>query len=138
MVSYKKNIFKRVYTFFDKVEDKVRAHLSRSPIFYAFIGAFSILILWKGIWETLDRFLPWLTGPYLILISIVILLLTGLFVSSFIGDAVIISGLKKEKKITEREIEEIEKESQTLEHIEEQLKNIEAELHIQNEQKLDK
>lgn len=49
------------------------------------------------------------SGPVSLVASIVFLLATGLFVSVFIGEKIIISGLKKEKKIfdkTEQEIRE--------------------------------
>jgi len=36
---------------------------------------------------------------------------TGLFVSFFVGDRIILSGLKHEKKLEEKAIEEIEKEN---------------------------
>jgi hypothetical protein len=51
--------------------------------------------------------LPWWDGPLSILVGTVLLLVVGLFVSSFIGNEIIISGLKKEKKIVEKTEEEI-------------------------------
>jgi septal ring factor EnvC (AmiA/AmiB activator) len=36
--------------------------------------------------------------------------MTGLFVSSFIGERIVISGLKKEKKVTDKTEEEVKKE----------------------------
>ena len=38
-----------------------------------------------------------MTGPVSLLLSVVILLITGLFVSFFIGDDIIIAGIKREK-----------------------------------------
>ncbi len=64
-----------------------------------------------------------------------ILLLTGVFVSAFIGNRLIISGLSGEKKLAEKTEEEIETEEgqirelqSTLNRVEEKITAIEAEL----------
>jgi uncharacterized protein YneF (UPF0154 family) len=49
-----------------------------------------------------------------IVISVIILLATGLFVSFFIGDRIILSGLKHEKKIEEKTETEIREEETIL------------------------
>ncbi|MCU0679983.1 MAG: hypothetical protein MUF50_01600 [Planctomycetes bacterium] len=118
--------FKKIYNFGDWLEDKVRGKLSHYPIIYAFIGGMGIIIFWRGIWHTFDyimelffatgvslastsdAYLPWWDGPLSILIGVILLLLTGLFVTSFIGNEIIISGLKQEKKIAEKTKDEIE------------------------------
>ena len=112
----KKNLWHRTYNYFDKFEDGIRGYLSRRPILYTFIGGVAIVLFWRGIWHTADLF-PWLTGPVSILISVVILLATGLFVSYFVGDMIIISGLNKEKKTTEKNEEEIHNELEKEEHV---------------------
>lgn len=43
-------------------------------------------------------------------LSVAVLLGSGLFVSFFIGDRIILSGLKREKKLEEKTKEEVEKE----------------------------
>jgi hypothetical protein len=48
--------------------------------------------------------------PVSLVWATIILLITGLFVSGFIGERIIISGLKKEKKATDKTEEEIGKE----------------------------
>jgi uncharacterized coiled-coil protein SlyX len=112
----KKNLWHRTYNYFDKFEDGIRGYLSRRPILYTFIGGVAIVLFWRGIWHTADLF-PWLTGPVSILISVVILLATGLFVSEFVDDMIIISGLNKEKKTTEKNEEEIHNELEKEEHV---------------------
>lgn len=119
------NIFKRLYQFGDKLEDKVRGRLSHYPLIYAFIGGAGVIIFWRGIWHTVDYLmefftvedlvsstslsnLPWWDGPLSIFFGAVLLLMTGLFVGSFIGTEIVISGLKGEKKITEKTEEEVE------------------------------
>ncbi len=59
---------------------------------------------------TADLF-PFLTGPVSIIISVGTLLLTGLFISFFVGDAIIMSGIKGEKKLVEKAESEIEEEA---------------------------
>ncbi len=121
-------MLKPIIRFFDHLEDKVRSRLSRRPILYTFIGGVAIVLFWKGVWETAELF-PFLYGPYAIIISVVILLITGLFVSFFIGDRIILSGIKKEKKLVEKTEVEIEAEEDILEDIQSDVTRIEKEIH---------
>ncbi len=122
-----KNILKRIFVFFDKLEDRVRTFLSHRPILYTCVGGIGVVLFWRGIWHTADMF-PFLTGPMSLAISVIILLLSGLFVSYFVGDMIIISGLKKEKKIFERTEEEVKDEGQEMELIDMRLSSIEKNL----------
>lgn len=109
---------KAVIKFFDKIEDRVRVRLSHRAIFYAFVGGAATLLFWRGAWRTFDAieglggiFAVILSPVVSLILSVIILLMTGLFVSVFIGERIIISGLKQEKKIfdkTESEIKEEE------------------------------
>ena len=74
---------KDFFHFFDKLEDHIRAVLSRHNILYAFIGGVAIVLFWRGVWMTADM-IPFLTGPMSIFISVVVLLGTRLFFSFFI------------------------------------------------------
>jgi len=121
-------MFKSLVRFFDKLEDRVRSKLSHRSIVYAFIGGAAHVIFWRGIWITCDKIRDYGWGgiwsnsnvegfwgwffyePVALIWATLILLLTGLFVSGFIGERIIISGLKKEKKVTDRTEEEIQKE----------------------------
>ena len=94
-------MLKKLINFFDKLEDKVRIRLSHYPILYALVGAVGIVLVWKGVWESAEHF-PILYGPASILLGTAILLVTGLMVSFFIGDTIIISGFKKEKKLVDK------------------------------------
>ncbi len=116
----KKNIFLRIFRFFDKLEDRVRGYLSKRPILYTVIGGTAMVLFWRGVWHTADMF-PFLTGPVSIIISVAILLVTGLFVSYFVGDMIIISGLKKDKKLSEKTEGELRREEKVMERIEEKL-----------------
>lgn len=136
-----KSLYERIDHFFDKLEDRVRAHLSKRPILYTFIAGFGIVLFWRGVWHTADIVEAqggiWATlfsGPGSIVISVIILLATGLFVSFFVGDVIIMSGLRKEKKFVEKAQEEIEKESKDIKEMEGVLKKLEKEVeHIHKE-----
>ena len=72
--------------------------------------------------------IPFLTGPVSVLVSVAILLAMGLFVSFFIGDSIIISGLQKEKRLDEKIASEVKTELDVLNNIEKRLNDIEKEL----------
>lgn len=117
-------IVKKTVKFFDKLEDKVRTRLSKWPIVYTFIGGAAVVLFWRGIWMTADQF-AFLTGPVSIILSSVILLITGVFVSAFITDRIILSGVKQEKKLVEKTEEEIKEEKDILGDLHVQLINLE-------------
>ena len=111
-------MFKKIFTFFDKLEDRTREYLSKRPILYTLIGGVAIVLFWRGVWHTADILAArggWLGvifyEPVNLVITAVILLATGLFVSYFIGDTILLSGLKHQKKVadkTEKETREEE------------------------------
>lgn len=96
---------KKIIHFFDKFEDKVRAVLSRHPVLYAMIGSIGIILLWRGIWGLADEY--GMSSGASIIVGTIILLVTGLFVSFFVGEQIIISGINEEKRIDEATEEEI-------------------------------
>ncbi len=120
---------KRIVSFFDKMEDYVRINLSHSPIIYAFVGAVGIILLWKGVWEVAEL-VPGLHGVGSIVMGVIILLVSGLLVSFFIGDSIIMSGFKREKKLVERSEKEIlEAEKNQTQEIISKLNHMEEDLH---------
>ena len=132
-------MIRKVIHFFDKLEDYVRGALSHFPILYAFVGGVGIVLFWKGVWETAELF-PSLFGPGSIVLSVTILLMIGLFVSSFIGNEILISGLKSQKKTSEKTEEEIQMEEndtikilKKVEKMEKDITDIKKMLHIHNE-----
>ncbi len=135
-------MIKKVVRFFDRLEDRVRGKLSHYPIVYAFIGGIGVVLFWRGVWHTADIASHYLInspsiltshdmidGPLSFIVGTIILLMTGIFVSAFVGNKLIISGLVGEKKLTEKQEDEIETE-------EDQIKNLQTTLH-RLEQKLD-
>lgn len=115
---------KDILHYFDKLEDRVRIALSHRPIPYALIGGVGIVLFWKGVWETAEYF-PILHGPGSVISGVVILLVSGLLVASFIGDSILISGLKHEKKLVEKAESEVRAETDIEKHIIEELEVIE-------------
>lgn len=134
-MKHEQTFLKRTDTFFDKLEDKVRARLSRHPILYTFIGGFGIVLFWRGVWHTGDMLeaqggaLGYIfSGPGSIILSVVVLLMTGLFVSFFVGDVIILSGLKHEKKMAEKNEVELAKEEVSISHIEQDMLRLESKI----------
>lgn len=126
-------IINQIVKFFDKLEDKIRGRLSHNPILYAIIGGIGIVLFWRGVWHVADDID--LGSVISLVIGTAILLLTGIFVSAFVGNRLIISGLAGEKKLSEKEEAEIEtEESQikniqnTLDRVEKKIENLETEI----------
>ncbi len=124
-------IFKSVANYFDKLEDRVRIKLSHRSIMYAFIGGIATVLFWRGIWHTGDilmnegGFWGWFFyEPITIVWTSVILLMTGLFVSVFIGERIIISGLKNEKKVSDKTEKEVDKEEDEIRDMESKINRI--------------
>jgi hypothetical protein len=122
---------KKIIHFFDKLEDKVRTRLSHRSIFYAFLGGTFTIIFWRGIWHTADILEAkggiWayiFYEPNTIVWTLALLLLTGLFVSIMIGDRIILSGLKHEKKVEEKTEEEVKQEEKDIKSLRNQMVQI--------------
>lgn len=120
-------MIRKVIHFFDKLEDHIRGSLSHFPILYAFVSGVGVVLFWKGVWETAELF-PSLFGPGSILLSVIILLITGVFVSSFIGNEILISGLKSQKKIAEKTEEEVKIEESDITKIYKRTEKIEKDI----------
>lgn len=119
-------LIKNIVKFFDKLEDKVRGALSHYPIIYGFLGGVGVVLFWRGVWHTSDELN--LGSIESIILGSVILLITGVFVSTFIGNKVIISGLLGGKKLSEKEEAEIKEEARDIENIQESLEKVEEKI----------
>lgn len=125
-------MLKKILKFFDKLEDKTRGKLSHYPVLYAILGGIGIVLFWRGVWHIADDIN--LSSGISLIVGTVILLTTGVFVSTFIGSRLIISGLIGEKKITEKEEAEIETEEIQLKNLQKTLNRLEKKLeHIDQE-----
>ncbi len=111
-------MIKHIIKELDRLEDHVRHWLSKRPLVYALVAGVGVVLFWRGVWDLAGLII----GPLVsLLISIVIMLITGTFVSFFIGDQIIISGMKAEKRVDEKTEEEIRKEEGEIAHLDEDM-----------------
>ena len=120
---------------YDHLEGRIRRVLSHHPIPYSLIGGVAIVFFWEGVARITDS-ISWLQGLsggiILVVVSVVVLLITGIFVSFFIGDSIIISGVRGEKKIIDKTEEELEEELGEMKRIERKIDEIESKVdHIE-------
>ena len=119
-------MIKDVIQFFDKLEKKIRGKLSHYPVVYALIGGIGVILFWRGVWHTADDMsVSSITSA---IIGFIILVVTGVFVSAFIGNRLIISGLVGEKKLSEKEEGELETEETQLKNLQNTLSRLEKKL----------
>lgn len=117
-------MWKRILKFFDKLEDRVRGKLSHYPIFYGFLGGIGVVLFWRGVWYVSDELN--IGSIASIALGSLLLLITGVFVSAFIGNRLIISGLKGEEKLNEKEEAEIALEEAQIKDIQDILNKVET------------
>lgn len=117
-----KNLIKLI----NHLKIKVRHQLSHWPILYAFIGSIGVVLIWRGVWMIADEMR--MPGLVSLLLGVLISMSAGLFVSFFVGDSIIITGIKREKRIDEKTESEIKKEEVTLNEIKKDLRDIKKEI----------
>ncbi|MFA6274416.1 MAG: hypothetical protein WC662_04615 [Candidatus Paceibacterota bacterium] len=118
---------------FLKIESKARSYFEHFPFLHAFLAGVGVILFWRGVWEVADA---WgIHYWWSILLGGVLLIVIGLFVHTFIGNAIIIKNVESEKRIdlkTKTDIEKVEKEMVeeeiTLSHLAKKLESIEAKL----------
>lgn len=131
-----------------RTESRLRRSLSRHPKTYAFIVGVGIVLFWRGVWHSADQAHeligqyysttssislisgPWWDGPLSLLVGIVILLITGGFTSSFIGNELILSGLRGEKRLNEKTEGELKTEVTAIGDIQDELVIISKKLEV--------
>lgn len=132
---------KRIRDFLERTEEKSRIYLSHRPRLYALIVGIGIVLFWRGVWHstdlvhtylnifqnnlTIDSFAsPWWDGPLSFVVGIVVLHFTGAFTSSFIGNELILSGLRGEKRLSQKTESEVKTEEQFVVDIKEELEKM--------------
>jgi len=132
-------------TIFRKMELKVRSLLSHYPKAYALIVGIGIVLFWRGVWHSADNihtvinyfsssssttlmFSPWWDGPLSFIVGASILYITGAFTSSFIGNELILSGLRGEKRLSERTESDLKDEVAAISDIKDELMLISGKL----------
>ncbi len=126
---------------FTKIEARIRRWFSHRPIFYGFSAGVGIVLFWRGVWHTMDMIMMhvanwrygsstdlsgylWWDGPLSLLLGFLILLFTGVYVSSLIGNEVILSGLRGEKQLTEMTERELKTEAGAIAKLQKTLNEI--------------
>ena len=128
-------------TWADKLERKLTIYLSHRPKLYALVVGVGVVFFWRGVWHTADRLhdwysylgdstidaviSPWWDGPLSLLGGIIILYFTGSFISSFIGNELILSGLRGEKRLSEKTESEVETEVRAVSDIRDSIVGLE-------------
>ncbi|MFZ2484808.1 MAG: hypothetical protein WAX80_01860 [Minisyncoccia bacterium] len=97
---------RKILNFFDRLENHIRGFLSRYPIVYASVAGVGVVSFWRGVWETSD--LMGVSPQASLLFGFFLLLASGVLVTGFLGSRIIISGLRGEKKLEEKTLQEIE------------------------------
>lgn len=130
---------------FERMESRIRAWLSHRPKLYALIVGIGVVLFWRGVWHTADltHMLwnniqndltidliqhPWWDGPWSFIVGALMLYFTGAFTSSFIGNELILSGLRGEKRLNQKEQLEIESEAHAILEIKGTLKDVTGKL----------
>ena len=109
--------------FFDSLENKIRGFLSHYPLLYAFVASIGVVSVWRGVWEISD--LLGISPQASLIGGLLILTAVGIFVTEFIGNRIIISGLRGEKKLEEKTLKEIESEEAFLSELKTKVDRIE-------------
>jgi peptidoglycan hydrolase CwlO-like protein len=99
---------------------------------YAFIGGVGVVLFWRGVWHLADDIS--MASAVSLFLGTFILLITGIFVSEFVGKRLIITGLIGEKKLEEKEVGEIQTEEMQIKNLQTTLTRLENKLdHIDGE-----
>ena len=122
----------------DRIEEKIKVYLSHRPRLYALIVGIGIVLFWRGVWHGTD-FLhsffymfqgnltidvttsAWWDWAVSFIVGVVVLHYTGAFTSSFIGNELILSGLRGEKRLGQKTESEVKTEEQVVLEIKEEL-----------------
>ncbi len=125
-----------------KLEQKITVFLSHRPRFYALTVGVGIILFWRGVWHSADHLhsfyfsfyenyvttdsfsTPWWDGPLSLITGGLILYFTGALISSFIGNELILSGLRGEKRLSEKTEGEVKNEVRAISDIKDELKSI--------------
>jgi len=134
-----------------ELKHKIQSHLSHHPTLYALIVGVGIVLFWRGVWHSVDQMHDvigylaqshslslkdsyWWDGPVSFVVGTLMLYMTGAFTSSFIGNELILAGLRGERKLTEKADEELKNEVAVISDIKEELVIISKKLEMLEKQ----
>lgn len=112
-----------------QVEERARKYFERLPFTHAFIASIGVTLVWRGVWMVADTIK--MGGIVSIFLGVFILGAIGLFVQTFVGNAIIIKKVDTEKNIEkkhEKELQEVEKEEISLEILNQKLENLNSKI----------
>ena len=90
------------------IEDKARAFFEKFPFTHAFFAGVGVILFWRGVWELADYFE---IHPVLsVVLGIVLLVGIGLFIQTFVGNAIIIKSVTHGTNLDKKILQEIESE----------------------------
>lgn len=101
---------KYVTNIFLRIEERARTYFERVPFLHAFLGGVGVVLFWRGVWEIADRI--HIDPIVSIVVGSLLLGAIGLFLHTFVGNAIIIKNVEKDKRMTtkaEHEIAAVEK-----------------------------
>ena len=121
-----------------KILARFHIYLSHHSYLYALIVGIGIVLFWRGVWHTVDLFHvyinarhtysmidlavhPWWDGPLSLFVGCFVLYCTKAFISSFIGNELILSGLRSEERLTKKAEHEIKTEEATIVEIKDEI-----------------
>jgi hypothetical protein len=118
-MSYLTNVFLRI-------EEKARKYFEKYPFIHAFLAGFGVILFWRGAWEIADMAN---IGPLAsVIIGCLMLGGIGLFIQTFVGNAIIIKSVEKEKQAEQKTEKEVKEEEVTLAMLARKLEKLEAKI----------
>lgn len=96
---------KYVTNIFLRIEERARTYFERVPFLHAFLGGVGVVLFWRGVWEIADRI--HIDPVVSIVVGSLLLGAIGLFLHTFVGNAIIIKNVEKDKRMTTRAEHEI-------------------------------
>lgn len=93
---------------FLSVEDKARTFFERYPFLHAFLAGVGVILFWRGVWEIADHY--HLNPVVSVVAGVILLMLIGLFIQTFVGNAIIIKSVTHSATVDKKILHEIESE----------------------------
>jgi hypothetical protein len=131
--------------------NRIKSWLSHHASLYALFGGIGVILFWRGVWHTMDYLMLlanttdalntidlstslWWDGPLSIVIGTIILLTVSAFVSSLIGNELILDGLRTEQRQLSKTGGVIHNESQDIDDLRKSFSHITKKLdHLDQE-----
>lgn len=125
---------------FLQIEERARSYFERFPFVHAFLGGVGVVLFWRGTWELADQMR--IDPVVSIIIGSLLLGSIGLFIHTFVGNAIIIKNVEKDKQMTKKAghsiiaaEQNIKKEEITLQQLSEKIDRLEQLVKTVNNEK---